>query len=140
MKAPTAASLTLTTGLLALAVPACSSEQGTYVGQRSNPIYATQSLGDLEAVIPEQMPVRAVIAAAEATLRDRGYTIWATRTTDERGRIEARPPSRDMGRKWVVEAWAATREQTAISISGGPWDDDQAARVLMDAILQRLGR
>ncbi len=125
---------------LALGLVACSSEQGTYVGQRSNPIYATQSLGELEAVIPEPVPVRSVIAAAEATLRDRGYTIWSARTTDERGRIEARPPSRDMGRPWIVEAWAASREQTAISVSGGPWDDDQAARVLMDAILQRLGR
>lgn len=130
----------ITACLAGLSLVGCSSEQGTYVGDRSNPIYATQSLGDLEAVIPEPLPVRSVIAAAEATLRDRGYTIWSTRTTDERGKIEARPPGRQMGRPWKVESWAASRNQTAIAISGGPWDDDQAARVLMDAILQRLGR
>lgn len=125
---------------IALASGGCAQQQQTYVGQRSNPIYATESLGTLEAVIPEAMAVRSVLAAAEAALRDRGYTIWSRRTTDERGRIEARPPSRDLGRRWIVEARATENGQTALSVEARPWAEDGACRVLMDSILERLGR
>lgn len=126
--------------LLLLAVlGGCTTEQGTYVGRPDNPIFATETLGTLETVIPEPVPVRSVMAASEATLRDRGYTIWSRRTTDEVGRVEARPPNRDFGGRWIVEARVAGPGRTTLSVRCTGWDGEQSARALMDEILHRLG-
>lgn len=118
----------------------CARQEPTPVGGRGGSILATSSFGTLEARIPEPIPVRSVLAAAEGTMRDRGYTIVSRRTTDELGRLEARPPSRTLGGRWIVEARAVGSGETALSVRGRGWDDDGAARILMDAILQRLGR
>ncbi len=123
-----------------LLVGCAGKEQGTYVGRPSNPIYASESFGALEAVLEEPVPVRSVMAAAEAALRDRGYTITLRRTTDEAGRIEAKAPSRELGRKWVVETRATGGGGTSLSVKPGGWDNEAGAEVLMDAILALLGR
>lgn len=127
-------------GLAAAGCSSASSSREVYVGSRSNPIYATYSFGALEAQIPEPLPVRSAGAAAEATLRERGYMITSVRTTDDLVRVEARPPSREGGKRWVVESRATSDGQTLLSVECRPWGEDGASRVMMDAILQRLGR
>lgn len=130
----------LVLGLGAGACSPSSTSREVSVGSRTNPIYAEFAFGALEATIPEPLPIRSVAAAAEATLRDRGYMILSSRTTDDSARIEARPPSRDLGRRWIVLAQATPDAQTLLSVEREPWGDDGASRVMMDAILQRLGR
>lgn len=129
--------------LAPLVTAACSSAQpsrAVSVGSRSDPISVEYAFGALQAQIPEPLPVRSVAAAAEATLRDRGYMILSNRTTDDSARVEARPPSRDLGRRWIILTRATSDGQTLLSVEREPWGDDDAPRVMMDAILQALGR
>jgi hypothetical protein len=132
------AALVLATAIFAAACAA--KKESVYVGDAARPILATESFGALTATLPDPVPVRSVMAAAEAALRDRGYTVTQRRTTDEAGRITARTPARELGRHWVVDARATGDGRTTLGVDPGGWDNEAGAEVLMDAILRRLGR
>jgi hypothetical protein len=128
-------------GGAALLIPACASEpKPVYVGDAARPVLATESFGALVVTLPEPVPVRSVAAAAEAALRDRGYTIMRRRTTDEAAHLVARAPARELGRQWTVEARATGDGRTSLSVDPGGWDNEAGAEVMMDEVLRRLGR
>ncbi|MCB9840585.1 MAG: hypothetical protein H6809_02900 [Phycisphaeraceae bacterium] len=119
---------------------ACASSSRVSIMDPDHPVQSAVSLGVLETSLDEALPVRSVAAAAEAALRDRGYTVVSARTTDESARLEASPPGRSMSPRWRVDVRADGAGKTSIAVTRRPWADGAAARVLMDAILQRLNR
>ncbi|MEZ6234812.1 MAG: hypothetical protein R3B68_11535 [Phycisphaerales bacterium] len=124
----------------AVGLGACATSNSVSLMDPDHPVQSAVSLGVLEASLDEPLPVRSVAAAAEAALRDRGYTVVSARTTDEAARLEASPPGRSMSPRWRVDVRADGAGKTSIALTRRPWADGAAARVLMDAILQRLNR
>ena len=139
MPRPVACGVVLVVGG-AIGLAACATSNRVSVMDPDHPVQSSVSLGVLETSIDEPLPVRSVAAAAEATLRDRGYTVVSSRTTDETARLEASPPGRSMSPRWRVDVRADGAGKTSIAVTRRPWADGAAARVLMDAILQRLNR
>ncbi len=125
--------ISLATSLLFL--PAC---QSSYRPQGSNGTVGTYSFGRASVRIAEPLRIQTVIAAANATLRSRGYTIESTESTADEGKIIARQPEFKSFEKLVVAA-ALVPGAVEISITQQPFGDEERSRALMDAILQRLG-
>lgn len=124
---------TLATSLLFLS--AC---QSSYRAQGSNGTVGTYKFGRASVRIAEPLRIQTVIAAANATLRSRGYTIESTESTADEGKIIARQPDFKSFEKLVVSA-ALVPGAVEISITRQPFGDEERSRALMDAILQRLG-
>lgn len=93
----------------------------------------------LTADLPPSVRVPAVVAAAQSAFRDRGYAIRSASATEDAGHVEAVPP--DPG---VLESMSMT-----VTLAGGgprikivsqPLGDQTRSRIMLDAILARLGR
>ena len=97
---------------------------------------ATYKMGALSAVVPAKVP--AVMAAAEQTLRDRGYAIESSASTTEQGGIIARPPAYNLGKTMKIDVASTANDETTISLSTNPWDET-LLRITLDRILARLG-
>lgn len=97
---------------------------------------ATYKMGALSAVIPAKVP--AVMAAAEQTLRDRGYAIESSASTTEQGGIIARPPAYNLGKTMKIDVASTAADETTITLSTYPWDET-LLRITLDRILARLG-
>lgn len=97
---------------------------------------ATYKMGALSAVVPAKVP--AVIAAAEQTLRDRGYAIESSASTTEQGGIIARPPAYNLGKTMKIDVASTATDETTITLSTNPWDET-LLRITLDRILARLG-
>lgn len=118
--------------LLALAgCEATPKQQGS-----QSQLTATYKMGTLSAVIPAKVP--AVMAAAEQTLRDRGYAIESSGSTTEQGGIVARPPAYNLGKTLKIDLASTSTDETTITLSTNPWDET-LLRITMDRILARLG-
>ncbi len=97
---------------------------------------ATYKMGALSAVVPAKVP--AVMAAAEQTLRDRGYAIESSASTTEQGGIIARPPAYNLGKIMKIDVASTATDETTITLSTNPWDET-LLRITLDRILARLG-
>ena len=97
---------------------------------------ATYKMGALSAVVPAKVP--AVMAAAEQTLRDRGYAIESSASTTEQGGIIARPPAYNLGKTMKIDVASTATDETTITLSPNPWDET-LLRITLDRILARLG-
>lgn len=97
---------------------------------------ATYKMGALSAVVPAKVP--AVMAAAEQTLRDRGYAIESSASTTEQGGIIARPPAYNLGKTMKIDVASTAADETTITLSTNPWDET-LLRITLDRILARLG-
>jgi hypothetical protein len=128
------ASLALVIGLFAT-LPACESTTST-VGQSET--QAVYSMGSLQVELPPRFDVLTVTAAAEVTLRERGYTITHKSANADRAAFYGRAatvgaiPQADV----VV---SQTAGGTGLSLKVGVFGDEVASRVLMEAILAKLG-
>lgn len=121
---------------LALAGAGCKAQVRPQ-GERG--IEATYSMTTLSTTLPEAARVPAVIAAAEQTVRARGYTVDASEATEDAGRLIARPPrTNDAYPRLVVTAHAAAGE-TRVEIKYQPLGDQDLSRSVLDGILTRLG-
>lgn len=129
--------VTLVTLVAPLALIALAGCEATPKQQGSqSQLTATYKMGALSAVIPAKVP--AVMAAAEQTLRDRGYAIVSSASTTEQGGIVARPPSYNLGKTLKIDVASTATDETSITLSAQPWDET-LLRITLDRILVRLG-
>ncbi|MEM1331365.1 MAG: hypothetical protein AAGG07_12480 [Planctomycetota bacterium] len=126
-------------------------EQGLGV-QRPPPrgdrvVTAAYANGRLEAVLPEETRVPAVIAVAQQALEDRGYTITKRRVTTDAGQVRGDPPSRPDIADWVptdppspitVICKQARGSGHLVQIKVGGGTRETVARSLLDDMLRRL--
>jgi hypothetical protein len=101
-------------------------------------VLATYQYRRLRTDIPGSVRVPAAIAAAESSLRNRGYAVRSSTATEDRGRVEAVPPDAGLFEEVVVSA-AAVGGATRVDIVIEPMGDQVRSRAIMDGILSRLG-
>jgi hypothetical protein len=93
---------------------------------------------------PGQLELRTVLAAAESSLRARGYIIESTAATDDKGEIVARPPTeQDTG--WFSAAiYVRARRDIdgpiRLTVARWPHDEsDDVANTALRGIVETLG-
>jgi hypothetical protein len=122
--------------MMLFALPACSTPMPVSQGQTN--VMATYEYPSLSAVLPAQARVPAVIAAAESTVRARGYAVLDHASAEELGKVVARPPRTSDFPTVRIDAYRVF-QGTKVVITFSPWGDNASSRSLLDGILQRLG-
>jgi|ERR1043165_8486507 hypothetical protein len=125
--------------LLAM-LAACASKP---VPQGESRTMAAYSLGSLAATLPERARVQGVTAAADATLRSRGYAVTATRSTADAGHVYAKSPVHPgpfaiSAATYVDVSAHIVGSGTEVSIKVGDFGDEAESRAILDDILRRL--
>lgn len=92
----------------------------------------------LEVDLPARVPVPSAIAAGEQAVVRRGSTIIEVGATAERGHLVAKPPTRRLHDKVVIDARQAGGA-TSVRIEVLPFGDEAASRSILDDMLVRLG-
>lgn len=111
----------------------------TTARQGSSQILAGYNIGTLEADLPEQTRPQAVIAAGEAALRHRGYSVTSNTSTADRGSVEAKPPHGGFF-DGTTEVWARLGSYgTRVGVKVGLAGNETESRAILDEILARLG-
>lgn len=137
---------------LALAIAACSLA-GLFVGcakpvtsthGRDKHVTAEYAGGTLTARTGREINVLTIKAAAEQTLRARGYIITESFASADRMKIEASGPGEGGsggGRRdrTTIEAWH-TPAGSKLTIESGVFGDETASKLILDEMLYRLGR
>lgn len=117
------------------AAPGCEPSIRT---QGAAAVRASYSYPSLETDLPDASRAPAVIAAAESTMRARGYSITKSIATEEGGTVAGLPPrSSDYPNVEIVATRTTTGTHVKISIT--PFGDEELSRSLLDGILTRLG-
>ncbi len=119
-------------------LPACAHHVQERHG-RDNSIMAESYGARIEAMLPASVPVPAARAAAEQTLRARGYVITETFGTDDKAKIEASGTGDKRTDTTTVTAWRGAGG-TRLSVDSGMFGDVGAARSILDETIARLGR
>ncbi|MDX2130460.1 MAG: hypothetical protein SFY69_00215 [Planctomycetota bacterium] len=129
--AATACAVSIVAGALGGCSPAVKSH-----GQSG--LEATYSARTLSAVLPASARIPAVVAAAEDTVRARGYAVVRADATEELGTLVARPPrTSDYP---VLELTAdLVPNGTRVRLVVKPFGDQEMSRSILDGTLQRLG-
>lgn len=120
------------------AMSACARPVPEHRG-RDNSILAQTYGSRIEAMLPASVPVPAARAAAQATLRGRGYVITETFGTDDNAQILASGTGERRSDSTSVRLWRAG-QGTWVSVDPGLWGDVAPARSILDEIIARLGR
>ncbi|QOJ00566.1 MAG: hypothetical protein HRU70_08700 [Phycisphaeraceae bacterium] len=94
---------------------------------------------ELKADLPAGTAVEAVVSAAEAGFRDRGYSVDRATATEDRGEVVARPPStRDFPLVRVTARRFDTH--TRVVVKKEPFSNDEGlCRGVLERTLERLG-
>lgn len=120
----------------AVSLASCASQE--VESQGASRTSASYTIPSLTTSLPEWVTPQAVAAAAEQTLRDRGYTITSSSATTDRVKVVAREPNTGPLKRYVVKAeW--TRSGSAVSVKCDPLGDQVRSRAILDGILSRLG-
>jgi hypothetical protein len=82
--------------------------------------------------------VPAVIAAADQTLRARGYSVRRSSSTEETGEIVANAPRYETYPR-VVLTTSRHVDSTLVEVTVEPFGDQELSRSVLDGVLQRLG-
>lgn len=98
---------------------------------------ATYRLRVLTSDLPPQVRVPSIAAAAEATLRHRGYSVTSTATEDYM-RVEGEAPNAGWGERVVIRA-RQTPGKTRVEITAQPLGDQVLSRAVLDELLASLG-
>ena len=115
----------------------CSTSETQSQGPNKD-VTATYSWRTLKADLPEQTRVPAVIAAADETLRARGYTVEKSSATEEMGEIIAHAPRyNDYPRLVLTSKRGASGTSVALVVE--PFGDQELCRSVLDGVLQRMG-
>jgi hypothetical protein len=126
------------TWLVLLGIGLMAGCQPAVRAQGQDGLIATYSGLTLTADLPERARVPAVIAAADAVVRSRGYGVERVRATEEEGALLAIPPkSAGFPRVWIHAA--RVEGGTRVRINPQPWGDEDLARSLLDGVLSKLG-
>lgn len=136
--------LSLSRALALLLAPAlltaCSAQSKTQ-GSNQDTVatyHATYRGWTLSTNLPAEARVPAVVAAAEQTLRARGYTITTSDSTEEEGEVVAHPP-RTNNLPRIVIASARGVSSTTVDMRVEPFGDQELCRSVLDGMLQRMG-
>lgn len=114
---------------------ACGTETAQ---QGSSDLTAAYRMRTLSTVLPGSARVPAVIAAAEETVRARGYSVESSAATEDAGRLVVRPPRTSDFPKMTIEA-SAVGHGTRVTFTVSPFGDEEMSRSVLDGVLQRLG-
>lgn len=99
---------------------------------------ASYTLPKLTASLPEWVTPRAVAAAAEQTLLDRGYAVLSTSATTDSVKVIGKAPGTGPLKKHVIRAsW--NRSGSSVTVKSEPFGDETRSRAILDGILSRLG-
>lgn len=122
-------------GAAGLLLPGCSAVEKP---QGSSSLTASYKLRTLSVTLPESARVPAVVAAAEQTVRARGYSVSKSTWTEETGVLVARPPRTGDYPTITIQASAVTHG-THVELTVAPFGDQEMSRSVLDGTLQRLG-
>lgn len=101
-------------------------------------VEASFVLGTLRAQLSPRVTVMTALAAAEIALRDQGFVISDRTASEGRGRLRAKRGNAGLFAGVVVSVSPAA-QGTGISVFVEPMGDEVASRVLMEAIVLRVG-
>lgn len=99
---------------------------------------AAYSFGTLEADLPQSVRVPAVLGAADAALRRRGYSVPSGAATEDRGEVRGEPSAQSDASSVRVNAWIVPGA-TRVGVKVGWVGDETLSRAILDEVLQRLG-
>lgn len=105
---------------------------------RQGTVEATYARRTLSATLPASARVPAVIAAAEETVRARGYSVERSTATEEVGVLVARPPRTTDFPVITIDA-DVVPGATRVRLTVSPFGDQEMSRSILDGTLQRLG-
>lgn len=125
--------------LLAVLVSAtgCRAREG--VAGSGGAVQTRYLLGRLEVDLGLEVTPADVAAAAEQSLRRRGYVVTSSRHTTDRSRVEGRSAGDGWLRKTVVVS-RMRMDGTRVSVRVEPLGDEPVSYAVMDDLLARLGR
>jgi hypothetical protein len=118
------------------ALAGCKARHG-YQGSDGE-VLAGYGVRKLRTELPARVRVQAVVAAADAALRDRGYAVKTAHATEDLGRVVAEPPGAGPLQSVVVTA-EVVPDATRVEVLLKPWGDEARSRAILDGILVRLG-
>lgn len=125
--------------LLLLVLPGCARPVASTAGAAKD-VQVETYLGDVEAKVAGDVGVLTIRAAAEQTLRARGYTITESYGTAERARIRASGAGEYSRRdRTQIDIWTVPGA-SRLRIAAGSAGDETAAKAILDEVLTRLGR
>jgi hypothetical protein len=122
--------------LLGGASAGCKAKAGYQGAERD--VLAAYGVRKLRTELPATVRVPAVVAAADAALRDRGYAVASSHATEDTGRVEAEPRGAGPLKSVVVTA-RVIPDGTRVEVMLKPWGDEAKSRAILDGILVRLG-
>jgi len=96
-------------------------------------------MGALAAELPPSVPVLTLATAAEVALRERGYTIIGRGTSADVVELAAEAASTGAVPRVLVRV-TATPGGSLIVIKSGLLGDETISRVILEAVLAKLGR
>lgn len=114
----------------------CKAKAGYQGSDRD--VMAAYGVRKLRTELPATVRVPAVVAAADATLRDRGYGVTKSHATEDSGRVEAEPRTAGPLHEIVVTA-KVIPDGTRVEVLMKPWGNEAKSRAILDGILVRLG-
>lgn len=116
----------------------CAGCRSSYSEVGKSQVWAEYSYGTLSADLPAGVRVPAVVAAAESSLKQRGYSVASRRATAEEGAVEGKASAGGVGDDvdvGVRAVNAATRVRVRVGLVG----DEARSRGILDDVMRRLG-
>jgi hypothetical protein len=102
-------------------------------------VAASYQIRKLSAELPPEVRVPAVVAAARATLLERGYSIQSADATEDTGSVSAVPPDAGLFESVEVDV-KQTPQGTMVRIINEPIGNQTRSRSILDGVLAKLGR
>lgn len=129
--------LVIAVALAGLLGSACSPEVKTHGPNKD--VEASYHQAALTTNLPVTARVPAVIAAADQTLRARGYAVQRSSATEDSGELVANAPRYNNYPRVRVRAHSAANA-TQVEVKVEPFGDQELSRSVLDGILEKLGR
>lgn len=102
---------------------------------------ANYAMGTLSTILGPEVSVPTLRAAAENTLRARGYVITDSTGTADSMRVKGASRSGSEGRlEPTVISARVTYSNTSLDVASGTFGDEAASRAILDDLLRRVGR
>jgi len=120
--------------LVLIVLAGCQATQAPVAG---GPAVATFQGRTLETTLDPSVRVEAVLAAADAVLWARGYSVEKRRVTDDWGSVSARPAGAGFMERIVVRG-SRQGTGTVVAVRVEPLGHEATSRGILDDIVSRL--
>ena len=114
---------------------ACSSPSQRVQGRQG--VLATYTTGRLYTDFGPEVRIPALVAASDAALRSRGYTVTSRDVTLDQGTVKAKRPGNGLFEQVVVEA-KITSSGSRLIVRREPFGDEATSRAILDHVLAHL--